>query len=57
MSPILQQQKQRQPQVNDLEVMKKQVTPQLLKQMIARAKQQGISETDISAGLKMLGIN
>lgn len=57
MNPILQQQKQRQPQVNDLEVMKKQVTPQLLKQMIARAKQQGISETDISAGLKMLGIN
>ena len=57
MNPISQRQnqQQRQPQAGDLQVIKQNLNDKMLQQFIAQAKQQGISDNDINAGLRMLG--
>lgn len=56
MNPIYQRQnQQRQPQAGDLQVIKQNLNDKMLQQFIAQAKQQGISDNDINAGLRMLG--
>ena len=56
MNPISQRQnQQRQPQAGDLQVIKQNLNDKMLQQFIAQARQQGISEDDINAGLRMLG--
>lgn len=57
MNPILQKQNPpRQPQAGDLQIIQQNLNNQMLNQLIAQARQQGISEADISAGLQMLGV-
>ena len=57
MNPIYQRQNQqrRQPQAGDLQAIKQNLNDKMLQQFIAQAKQQGISDNDINAGLRMLG--
>ena len=43
------------PQPGDLQVIKQNLNDKMLQQFIAQARQQGISEDDINAGLRMLG--
>ena len=56
MNPILQKQNPpRQPQADDLQIIKQNLNNKMLNQLISQARQQGISETDISEGLHLLG--
>ena len=52
MNPI--RQNIQRPQPGDLQIIKQSMNPQLLRALIAKAKEQGISEADISSGMKML---